>query len=287
MKGSVHYTNKRILKAAKEEVASKQQATRPSDFDDDMLVDLFDFTESFRAYAKEVMPPVRSEQRRSSRYAPTSTSRSTLSQTPPKRLRPDDFHSTAKSSQPGDLRNSQPPPSHSVTSNVSAGSFSSNSIHSRTSSGSISGTSSSSTPVSRMNNARNANPGYSSFIEPQDFKPRLYINPPNQPILSHPAIISRPRIMPLRKSYQIGRHTIVLDATHLHIDNHGLRFDIYATANSFLQAILEHQDKIDALVEALAMENEEETWDGIPGWLVDAHGVTMQVDEGNEIENPR
>jgi hypothetical protein len=50
---------------------------------------------------------------------------------------------------------------------------------------------------------------------------------------------------------------------------------------------MKNQDKIDALVRALAMENDEETWDGIPGWLVGAHRVTMQVDEGNEIENPR
>jgi hypothetical protein len=87
--------------------------------------------------------------------------------------------------------------------------------------------------------------------------------------------------MSLRKSCQIGRHTIVLDATHLHIDNHRLLVDIYATADSFFQAILENQDKIDALVEALAMENEGEAWDGIPRWLVDAHGVTMLV-EGDE-----
>jgi hypothetical protein len=85
--------------------------------------------------------------------------------------------------------------------------------------------------------------------------------------------------MPLHKSCRIGRHIIVLNATHLHIGNHPLRFDDYETANLLFQTLLKNQDKIDALVEALAMENEEDTWEGMPGWVVDAHGVMMRVDE--------
>jgi hypothetical protein len=282
IKGSVHHTNRRILKVAKEEVISKQQATRTSGLDNNMLVDLFDFTESFGSYAKEVMPPVRSDRHRSSQHTPTSPSRSKLSRAPPKRWRSEDFYSKTTSFQPKGSRNSQPMFSHPTISDVSAGSHSSGSRHSGTTSDPISRVSSN-TPVSTTNNVRSANPANPGFIEPQDFRPREYINPPNQSILSHPAVMPRPRTIPLRQSCRIGRHTIVLDATHLHIDNHPLRFDMYATGNLFLQALLENQDKVDALVEALAMENEGDTWDGIPGWVVNAHGVTIRVERRSEI----
>jgi hypothetical protein len=279
IKGSVHHTNERILEVAKQEVTSKQQATRTSDFDDDTLEDLLDFTESFGAYAKEVMPSVRSERRRSSRYAPTSPSKSILSQGPPKSSRSEDFRTTVGFFPSKELSKSKPVSSQPATSDVFTGSHSSNSMYTGTSSDPVSSTSSLSIPVSRTNNARSADPANSGFTEPQDFKRREYINPPNQSILSPPTTKSRTGLLPLEKSHRIGRHTIVLGATRLHIDNYSLRFKKHATGNLFLQALMKNQDKIDALVRALAMENDEETWDGIPGWLVSAHRVTMLVDE--------
>jgi hypothetical protein len=293
IKGSVHHTNRRILKAAQQEIVLKQQGTHPSDLDN-TLEDLFDFTESFGAYAKEIMPSVRSERRRSSKYASTSTSRSTLEQVPPKRQRSDNHRSMPTPSQPKDIRNSEPIPSHPATSNVSTGSHSGNRLDSRTQADARLGKLSPSRPASRdtvnKSNSRKLKHFTTGYMEHRDMKTREYMNAPNGNILSNPKVKSRTQSTPTRKTSQIGHHTIVLDATHIHIDNHRLRFEMYATANEFFRVLHRHADKIDALIEALAMENEEETWEGIPGWVVDAHGVTMQasalaVDDENREED--
>jgi hypothetical protein len=280
IKSSVHYTNKRMLKDAKQEIVSKQQRTHTSNLDN-TLVDLFEFTKSFGAYAREVLPSVRSERHRSSKYTSPSTSRSTLEQARPKIQHPGNYGSMAMPYQPPGLRILRPAAGHPATSNISTGSHSSNSMHSRTKSDSTSSQSSPSRPTSRdtstRSNIRNLKHVTNGYIEPQDMKAREYMNNPNGNILSHPKVKSRTtKSIPPLKTRHIGRHTIGLDATHLYIDNHSLSFEIYATADQLYEVLSENKDKLDALVEALDMEQSGEVWDGIPGWVV-AHGVTMEA----------
>lgn len=75
---------------------------------------------------------------------------------------------------------------------------------------------------------------------------------------------------------QIGRHTIALNATHFRIDNHLLRADRYEVADAFFRTLLQHEDKLDALVEELA-DDDREGWTGIPGWMVHEGSVMMQA----------
>jgi hypothetical protein len=289
IKGSVYHTNERMLKAAKEELTLKQQGSHTLDVDDTLL-DLFDFTKSLGAYSRKAMPPVRSKRHRSSKHASTSASRSSLN-TPPEKKRRDHSRHRTPSHQTSKTNNMRPNPSQSYVtpSSTSSGTRSGNRSHAATASDPISSTSSISPPTSgprpSQTQVHSSNPITSGFIEHRDTKSREYINAPNGTILSPPKVKSRTVNIPPQRTQRIGGHTIVLDTTHIYIDAHALRFELYETAHQFFEVLLQNEDKLDALVEALAMENEDETWDGIPGWVVDAHGVTMQASSVLGIED--
>ena len=270
-----------MLKAAKNEVTSKQPGSQFADFappPDELL----DFTESLETYAKEVLHEARSSRRWFSNHASTSAPGPTSERALPEIWRHVDSHSRSSSHRSRESSNARTEPSHAASSSVSASTRpSSLSQRPITISDSMSDISSTTQQTIESfpseNNVRNPKPNASTIIEHRDMKAREYINDPNGDILSRPKVKPRAETATVGRSRQIGRHTITLDATRFRINNHSLKVENYAVADAFFQTLLHHKDKLDALDEALAIQGPEDTWEGIPGWLVDSRGVTMQA----------
>jgi hypothetical protein len=130
-------------------------------------------------------------------------------------------------------------------------------------------------PKPSEDNARSLKSNARVMVEHGDMKAREYINDPDGDILSHPKVKPRAGSVPVRKTRQIGPYTVILDPTRFHINKHVLRLESYAAGDAFFHALLQHRDKLDALVEALAVVDREATKNIIPGWLVHTGGVTM------------
>lgn len=86
---------------------------------------------------------------------------------------------------------------------------------------------------------------------------------------------------PIRQE-TVGQHTITLTAEYLHFNNHPLsvqgrlpKTDGFEIASLFFDALLKHQDKLDALELVLGSQNSC-AWFGIPGWKVHLGGVTLR-----------
>lgn len=71
---------------------------------------------------------------------------------------------------------------------------------------------------------------------------------------------------------------MTLDTHHFCIHDQKLNVAAYATGYAFFNAVLRHNDKIDAVVLALSSRDHDVVFDGIPGWLVDSSGIHAQPD---------
>jgi hypothetical protein len=281
-KSSVQDTNKRKLIAAKDKTVRLLKGKKTADLAY-VPDDLMHFTESLRGYAKEVLSPIRSSRRSHSNRSSTSVAGTGFVQTP-LRWRSQDPGSISPSNQAHISRQANLRPGLATSSSVST------SANSRSSSvqiiprpKTISSVSSASheTVESKLGNGReneqtHLRHGAPSFFEIRDMKSREYINDPEGNILSRPKVRNLTLEPHAPKTQQMGRHKMILSATDFRINNHSYVVKKYHVAAALFQTLLRHPDKFDKLVEVLDAGEEEEKWDGIPGWVADSRRILRQ-----------
>lgn len=131
-------------------------------------------------------------------------------------------------------------------------------------------------------------------IEPNDHRPREYINDPEGTILARPKVKSRSSSTaphpnsPTRvlRAERIGPHTISICPLHVHVNRHALSITDAELAETFFQALRNNNDKIQMLDDVLTERDERiHEWHGIPGWTVYPLRVSPSRNHAQECHN--
>ena len=287
----VHCTYTEVLDNAKNNL-SVHQAKSPAD---DILPtpdELFEFTHSFEMYAEQVLPPQQAS-RPTRSPVPSSTSRDKY-----RGVRSERKPSVAASSGIPNQPLSQMPGSHSETSvSTEQSTFWSSNQSSRNQSSRLSAN-----PLIVISSVSDISPASSKVARPSSscrnerlkteqskndhtsverngerigYRAREYINDPDGTILSPPKVKPRfssappepfIRKYPLRRTEQIGRHTISINDTKFYLNEDFISFENHATAEAFFDALIANAGKLDSLEQALIQRND---WDEVSGWVVD------------------
>jgi hypothetical protein len=280
IKSTVHDTNKRMLKEARDETTQQRQGERTLDLNH-IPEDLLQFTESLGAYAKEVLPPVRPSRRSLPSQKSNSASGSVVT---PGRWRRQDPPSTSSSNQVHISREIESRPGLATSSSVSTSASSHSSreqiIAAPDTISSVSSTRQevvkSKTPSGRANERTRVKRGGRTFLGFPETKSREYINDPEGNILSHPKVKHHGPASHVPKTQQMGRHEMELSATHFRINDHSYSIPDYHVGEAFFRTLLQHPDRFDELVEILDTGDKAEEWGGIPGWVVGPRQILKQ-----------
>ncbi|KAF1911536.1 hypothetical protein BDU57DRAFT_92370 [Ampelomyces quisqualis] len=269
IKNTVHHTNKQMMEDSMEQLELKQQGLRTSEFVSAPPDDLFEFTGSLQRFSQEIMPSISRKPSSIAGYHMSPMSNSSSEQESSK-TRPRGRHRPVITISQTVNRSPGRRPRGSASNGASTNSTREGSIPSPI--GLLQGLHISSSDGS--SNAAKSSPGI------DDEERAGNVSEGNRSAdrdTTSPRSVGYPIDAAPRKSARVGRYAMILDAHYFRIHDQKLTVTDYATGDAFFNAMLRHEDKVEAVVKALSSRGQVVVFDGIPGWLVDSNGVHAQA----------